>query len=192
MQFIDPAAGSVLAGLVLAWHDVGAQVPPFDENREIPTLAPLLKQVMPAVVNVAVVGSTTETRNPLLDDPFFRRFFEAPQPDVRPQPHQSVGSGVIVDAEQGLIVTNQHVVRDAERIVVTTSDRRQFDAIGIDEYATIRDITRMYDELPNGWMFEFDACPQLRTHVAAAVPASFLLLDHRYAPRVLRWRQVST
>ena len=134
---LAPYAAGALAGVALVtWLQWSAAAWPFDDG-EIPTLAPLLSEVTPAVVNVAVVGEPAVTgRNPLLDDPLFRRFFNLPEgtePQVQPQ--QSIGSGVIVDAEEGLILTNHHVVLDATSIVVTTSDRRQFEAsvLGSDE-----------------------------------------------------------
>ena len=100
-----------------------------------PTLAPMLKQVTPAVVNIAVIARRNRTpRHPMLDDPFFRRFFNLPQPQ-RDQPRQSVGSGVIVDAENGYVMTNHHVVSEAEKLMVTLADRRRFEAelLGSDE-----------------------------------------------------------
>jgi Do/DeqQ family serine protease len=101
---------------------------PFKEG-ETPTLAPLLEQVTPAVVNIAVVGHAAETRNPLLEDPFFRRFFEGPGAPLPPSmPRQSIGSGVVIDGDDGLVVTNHHVVQGADSIVVTFNDRREFNA----------------------------------------------------------------
>jgi serine protease DegQ len=104
---------------------------PFLEEGQKPTLAPLLNQVTPSVVNVAVASAAPEapdeSQNPLLNDPFFRRFFEGPE-QLPQLPQQGVGSGVIVDAQRGLIVSNSHVVQDADNIVVTLTDRRQFDA----------------------------------------------------------------
>ena len=99
-----------------------------------PTLAPMLKHVTPAVVNIAVISRNRTPRHPMFDDPFFRRFFNIPQPD-RNQPRQSVGSGVIVDAGKGYVMTNHHVVNNAEKLVVTLADRRSFDAelLGSDE-----------------------------------------------------------
>lgn len=87
--------------------------------------APVLKEATPAVVNISVRGRRVQ-RNPLLEDPFFRRFFNAPQ--QRSVPVQSVGSGVIINADEGLVVTNHHVVKNAEAIVVTLLDRRDFEA----------------------------------------------------------------
>jgi Do/DeqQ family serine protease len=101
---------------------------PFTENDD-PTFAPLLERVTPAVVNIAVVGPTAQAANPLLDDPFFRRFFEGPNAPTMPsQPRQSIGSGVIIDGGDGLVVTNHHVIQDADSIVVTLNDRREFTA----------------------------------------------------------------
>ena len=95
----------------------------------------MLKQVTPAVVNIAVIARRNRTpRHPMLDDPFFRRFFNIPQ-QPRDQPRQSVGSGVIVDAAKGYVMTNHHVVNDADKLIVTLADRRSFEArlLGSDE-----------------------------------------------------------
>ena len=64
--------------------------------------------------------------NPLFRDPFFRRFFGVP--DQQQQQEQAAGSGVIIDAAQGLVLTNNHVIKDAQRAIVTLKDRRQFPA----------------------------------------------------------------
>jgi Do/DeqQ family serine protease len=102
-----------------------AQLPFFDTER--PSLAPMLKEVTPAVVNISVVGQSRVGLNPLFDDPFFRRFFDIPEGGQLP-PQQSAGSGVIIDAESGYVLTNHHVVESADEIVVTLADRRRFDA----------------------------------------------------------------
>ncbi|HEX2830938.1 MAG TPA: Do family serine endopeptidase [Burkholderiales bacterium] len=92
----------------------------------LPTLAPLVNQVTPAVVNISVVTRAPMEDNPLFRDPFFRRFFNLPE---RPQRReQAAGSGVIVDAANGYVLTNNHVVKDAEQVTVTLKDRRQFQA----------------------------------------------------------------
>jgi len=117
--------------------------PPPAEAAPMPSLAPMVKRVSPAVVNIATRGTIKEKpgqRNPLLDDPFFRRFFDVP-PDARPRERQfqSAGSGVIVDAKNGYIITNYHVVENASEITVTLLDNRTFSAkvIGSDEGADI-------------------------------------------------------
>jgi len=109
----------------------------------MPSLAPMVKRVSPAVVNIATRGTIKEKagqRNPLLDDPFFRRFFDAP-PNAKPRERQfqSAGSGVIVDAKNGYIITNYHVIENASEITVTLLDDRSFSAkvIGSDEGADL-------------------------------------------------------
>jgi len=121
------ATGMIVAFAVLA--ALRATAWPFKDG-ETPTLAPLLERVTPAVVNISVVGTEAEARNPLLEDPFFRRFFEGPNAPLAPPsvPRQSIGSGVIIDGDQGLVVTNHHVVQGADTILVTLSDRREFTA----------------------------------------------------------------
>ena len=99
-----------------------------------PTLAPMLKRVTPAVVNIAITSRSRMPRHPMFDDPFFRRFFNIPR-QQQERPRRSVGSGVIVDAERGYVMTNHHVVSGADKLVVTLADRRSFDAelVGSDE-----------------------------------------------------------
>ena len=89
-----------------------------------PTLAPLIEEVGPAVVNISVSGSVT-IRNPLAQDPFFRRFLP---PEAGQRKFESAGSGVIVDAAEGYILTNHHVVENADEITVTLVDNRSLDA----------------------------------------------------------------
>jgi serine protease Do/serine protease DegQ len=96
------------------------------DGQPLPTLAPMLARATPAVVNIAVVARVPMEANPLLRDPFFRRFFGVP--DQPQQGELSAGSGVIVDAARGLVITNHHVVKDAQEIVVGTKDRRVFKA----------------------------------------------------------------
>src|SRR5438105_1190939 len=105
----------------------------------VPTLAPMLARVTPGVINIAVRGKV-RAENPLLQDPFFRRFFNLPQ---RSQPEeretQATGSGVIVDAQNGYILTNGHVVDNATKIEVTTKDNKRFTAklVGRDTEADV-------------------------------------------------------
>ena len=100
---------------------------------EVPSLAPLVKESAPAVVNIRTVGQLQEApQHPFFDNPFFERFFgerERERPRRRqPRRSQAAGSGVIVDAERGYLLTNQHVIADAHEIAVTLTDGRQFEA----------------------------------------------------------------
>ncbi len=87
--------------------------------------APIVQHVQPAVVNV-YAAKVVQNRNPLLDDPIFRRFFGIPgqQPE---QMQRSLGSGVMVDAS-GLVVTNNHVIEGADQVKVSLADKREFEA----------------------------------------------------------------
>src|SRR5919198_1944903 len=91
----------------------------------LPTLAPILEKVTPAVVNIAVLQAAPEQENPLMRDPFFRRFFGMPQ---QAEPQIAAGSGVIVDAKNGYVATNAHVVKDAREIQITLKDNRRLPA----------------------------------------------------------------
>ncbi|MEY2920932.1 MAG: hypothetical protein RL261_2237 [Pseudomonadota bacterium] len=117
-----------LATFVLAaWTSVaGAQLPAVVGETPVPSLAPMLKRVTPAVVNIATRG-TVEEQNPLMNDPFFRRFFDVPN-QPRQREFQSAGSGVIVDAKNGYIITNAHVVENATDITVQLLDNRSLKA----------------------------------------------------------------
>ena len=92
----------------------------------LPTLAPMLEKVTPSVVNIATSGTVVQ-QSPLFNDPFFRRFFDAPQ-QKRQRKRTGLGSGVILDAKEGYIVTNNHVIEKADDIVVTLSDGRKLEA----------------------------------------------------------------
>jgi len=92
----------------------------------VTTLAPMLRQITPGVVNIAVKGKVRE-QNPLMQDPFFRRFLE-PGDRTRERQTQATGSGVIVDATHGYVLTNAHVVENAVQIEVTMKDNRRLRA----------------------------------------------------------------
>jgi serine protease Do/serine protease DegQ len=116
----------LLLVLTLAASGAANAAAPAPEGRALPTLAPVVNQVTPAVVNISVVTRAPMEDNPLFRDPFFRRFFNIP--DRQPRREQAAGSGVIVDAARGYVLTNHHVVKDAEQVLVTLKDRRQFQA----------------------------------------------------------------
>ena len=100
-----------------------------------PSFAPVIKRVAPAVVNISVRGTIAAQSNPFFDDPGFRRFFGLP-PDAQPREREfrSAGSGVIVDAKAGYIVTNAHMVENATEITVSLIDERELKAevVGVD------------------------------------------------------------
>jgi Do/DeqQ family serine protease len=110
-----------------------AAAPAMSQDRRVPassaelrlSYAPIVQHVQPAVVNV-YAAKVVQNRNPLLDDPIFRRFFGVPgqQPE---QMQRSLGSGVMVDAS-GLVVTNNHVIEGADQVKVSLSDKREFEA----------------------------------------------------------------
>ena len=103
-----------------------AQIPSGAPLREgVPTLAPILEKVTPAVVNIAVLQASPEEQNPMLRDPFFRRFFGMPG---QSEPQIAAGSGVIVDAKNGYVLTNAHVVKDAREVLITLKDNRRLPA----------------------------------------------------------------
>ncbi|WP_449377258.1 DegQ family serine endoprotease [Bradyrhizobium sp. UFLA05-112] len=112
---------------------LGSLDPALAQDRRVPSspaelklsYAPIVQRVQPAVVNV-YAAKVVQNRNPLLDDPIFRRFFGVPgqQPE---QMQRSLGSGVIVDPS-GLVVTNVHVIEGADQVKVSLSDKREFEA----------------------------------------------------------------
>jgi Do/DeqQ family serine protease len=145
-------AAASLAAAVITAPAAYAALPAAGADSPMPSLAPMVKRASPSVVNIATRGTIKEKpgqRNPLLDDPFFRRFFDAPQ-DSKPRERQfqSAGSGVIVDAKNGYIITNHHVVENASEITITLLDNRSFAAkvIGSDEGA---DIAVLQAQQPN-------------------------------------------
>lgn len=111
---------------------VQAALPAEIDGKPLPSLAPMLESVTPAVVNISTKSEISREENPLFADPFFRHFFGDITP--RQKQTQSLGSGVIVDARKGLVLTNNHVVEKAQEIKITLHDGRKFEAelIGAD------------------------------------------------------------
>ena len=118
--------GIVFSILACFVPTAAARAPLVDE-RGVMTMAPILEKATPAVISISVATRVPGADNPLMRDPFFRRYFGLPDSEPGPQA-MSAGSGVIVDAANGHVVTNHHVIRNAERITVTVKDGRQLKA----------------------------------------------------------------
>ncbi|HEX5459852.1 MAG TPA: Do family serine endopeptidase [Steroidobacteraceae bacterium] len=119
-----------------------AAMPAAVGGTRVPSLAPMIRRVSPAVVNIATHGVIPESgsHDPLRDDPFYNRFFHSPPgegPDE--EPFAAAGSGVIVDAKRGYILTNAHVVDHATGITVTLQDGRNLEGkiVGVDPQSDI-------------------------------------------------------
>ncbi|MCL6713496.1 Do family serine endopeptidase [Pseudomonas sp. R2.Fl] len=122
--FQQPAQAMPAAAIPAA-----ATLPAAVGGQPVPSLAPMLKQVTPAVVSV-YSRQTVRVASPLgpfADDPFFRRIFGIPDMP-RERVERALGSGVIIDAQQGLILTNHHVIENSDGVSVTLSDGRTMEA----------------------------------------------------------------
>ena len=110
-----------------------AALPIAVAGEDLPSLAPVIKKASPSVVNIATESRVKLPQHPLLNDPFFRKFFRVPN-QPRERKTQSLGSGVVIDALRGLVITNNHVVANADQITVQLEDGRTFEAevIGTD------------------------------------------------------------
>ncbi|QSA95710.1 DegQ family serine endoprotease [Methylococcus sp. EFPC2] len=131
---------------------VSAALPLGVDGQNLPSLAPMLKKATPAVVNISTKTKIQVEDNPLMRDPFFRHFFEIPNAP-RERETSSLGSGVIVDARNGYILTNNHVIDKADEILVTLHDGRQLSAklVGTDpesDVAVIKVEPKNLEELP--------------------------------------------
>lgn len=115
-----------------------AALPTEVQGQPLPSLAPMLEKVLPAVVGVQVSG----TQPPSADVPPEYKFFfgqQDPEPNPGPQPFEGLGSGVIIDAAKGYVLTNNHVVNNADKINVQLNDGREYKAklIGKDDQSDI-------------------------------------------------------
>lgn len=118
-----------------AFAALPAQIP---DRPPVPSLAPMLEKVLPAVVSVQVEGSAApEARGPIPDE--LKRFFGNSQPNDAPRQFEGLGSGIIINAAKGYVLTNNHVINDAQKISVVLNDGRKFDAslVGSDEQSDI-------------------------------------------------------
>ncbi|MCF6202427.1 MAG: DegQ family serine endoprotease [Methylococcaceae bacterium] len=139
--FIHRIKFILLASLFLPFYSSSyAALPGYIDGEVLPSLAPMLEKSMPAVVNISTTKNVNIRENPLLQDPFFKHFFQLPkQQRQQRQQRNSLGSGVIIDSQQGLVLTNNHVIDKADQIMVTLSDGRQLNAklLGTDPEADV-------------------------------------------------------
>ncbi|MGQ0657335.1 MAG: DegQ family serine endoprotease [Chromatiales bacterium] len=127
------AVAVIVATVTGSLRNSEAVLPAAVDSQPLPSLAPMLERATPAVVNISTKGHVELRLNPLFNDPFFRRFFDLPDRPIQRE-FQSLGSGVIINAEQGLVVTNNHVIANADQIAVKLRDGTVFEAelIGTD------------------------------------------------------------
>jgi len=136
-------ATSMALALTFSMTQTSVAAFPSEVNgKELPSLAPMLQNVIQGVVNIATEGKkkeTSELSHPFMDDPMFKRFFNMPEHKQQPRHSQSLGSGVIIDAKKGFIITNNHVIAKADKITVTLRNGKQYTAkvIGADEESDI-------------------------------------------------------
>ncbi|MBF0162692.1 MAG: DegQ family serine endoprotease [Magnetococcales bacterium] len=134
----------------------GSALPAQLNGQPMPTLADVIEPVIAAVVNIATSTRIQVPEHPLLSDPFFRQFFNLPnQRSGREREQKSLGSGVVVDAKKGIVLTNQHVIDKADQITVTLRDGRSIQArlVGVDaatDVAVIQVPAKNLQDLPLG------------------------------------------
>jgi S1-C subfamily serine protease len=130
LLFVFLVIAAVIGGIVARMLPVGATTEgTAPRTLAVPSedsLSPLVNKTAPAVVNIATLQPSPAEQNPLLQDPFFRRYFGIP--DAALQPAIAAGSGVIVDGKNGLVITNFHVVRNAQAVEVGLKDGRKLPA----------------------------------------------------------------
>ena len=120
---------AVIGGVIARMLPIGADqsaAPRVLAGPADDSLAPLVKKTAPAVVNIATLQQSPAQQNPLLQDPYFRRYFGIP--DAALQPAIAAGSGVIVDGQRGFVITNFHVVQNAQAVEVGLKDGRKLPA----------------------------------------------------------------
>ena len=129
---------SIVASYIYGSTAVGA-LPMVVDSKPLPSLAPMLDRVLPSVVNIYTESRVRDRPNPFQSDPFFEKFFGVPETQPRERRVSSLGSGVIIDADSGFIITNSHVIDGADEISVRLHDGRSFKAerVGNDSDADI-------------------------------------------------------
>ena len=98
------------------------------DQGSLPSLAPMLEKTVPAVVNISTAHEEVVRTGPLFRDPFFQHFFGLPGQQTRKRVRRGLGTGVILDAKKGYVVTNHHLIARADDITVALSDGREIKA----------------------------------------------------------------
>ncbi|MGO4999803.1 Do family serine endopeptidase [Oceanisphaera sp. W20_SRM_FM3] len=133
-----PLVSALALSIGLAVIPAAQAALPFGAGSDIRSLAPVLEKVTPAVVNISVSGSKV-SRQGIPEQ--FRFFFgpDMPGEQVQERPFQALGSGVIIDAKKGYVITNNHVISDADKILITLMDGQEYEAelIGSDKQSDI-------------------------------------------------------
>ena len=139
MSLVKPFLLSTVLIMSAFTSNMFAAIPAYVEGEPLPSLAPMIEKTRPAVVNIATRGSVNIQNHPLLNDPLFRRFFKGFENFPQQKEVKSLGSGVIIDADAGYIVTNHHVIEGADEIAVTLHDGQQLEAkvVGSDPEADV-------------------------------------------------------
>ena len=137
----------LILSLSLSAWPTHAALPLQVDGENLPSLSPMLERSMPAVVNISTSTNVNRQENPLMNDPVFRHFFGIPK--QQQQRRNSLGSGVIIDKDQGYVLTNNHVIDKADTITVTLSDGREHNAklLGTDPEADVAVIQIPADNL---------------------------------------------
>jgi Do/DeqQ family serine protease len=146
---IKPFLLSIVLLTVAFTSNVFAAIPAYVDDGPLPSLAPMIEKTRPAVVNIATHGSVDIQNHPLLNDPIFRRYFKGFENLPQRKEVKSLGSGVIIDADAGYIVTNHHVVDGADEIAVTLHDGQQLEAkvVGSDPEADVAILKVEHDNI---------------------------------------------
>ena len=153
-------AAAVLV-LCLTLPAIAGALPEAVGGQPIPSLAPMLARVSPAVVNISSTSHRRVAVNPFFDDPIMRQFFGLPAVPSRELVQQSLGSGVVVDEQKGYILTNNHVIAGADEIQVTLTDGKTYKArlVGADP---VSDLAVIQIHAPNLVALPFADSSKLR------------------------------
>ncbi|MGQ23023.1 serine endoprotease DegQ [Escherichia coli] len=135
-QLLSALALSVGLTLSASFQAVASIPGQVADQAPLPSLAPMLEKVLPAVVSVRVEGTASQGQK-IPEE--FKKFFGDDLPDQPAQPFEGLGSGVIINANKGYVLTNNHVINQAQKISIQLNDGREFDAklIGSDDQSDI-------------------------------------------------------